>query len=303
MTGAVAVVLGVFGTVVVGVIGSIIGGNVNAELPHLARRFVRWAATWYPESERRTFVDENCDFIDGYEADGRNLRALAVGAGEWGRALSARGAPAWLASERQQMPVRLKRLFDLAVSTVVVVAMLPVVGVAAVAVRMSSHGPVFVGQERVGQGGKRIVVWRFRTVVTNYHPDEEWNGQARVTTVGKWLRRSNMDELPLLFSIIRGDMSLVGPRPERPLLADHFSSRIPDYNDRHRKPVGLTGLAQVAALASETSLAEQVKYDNLYIDQWSFRSDLKILALTVATVLRPGRAPDHPGTHPDSSDA
>ncbi|MEM9891864.1 MAG: sugar transferase [Actinomycetota bacterium] len=189
-------------------------------------------------------------------------------------------------SAHPQLSIRLKRVLDVIVASTVLVAFAPVMAMAALAVKLTSSGPVLFSQDRVGQHGKPIVVRKFRSMTVSDESDTEWNAEARVTTVGKWLRRSNIDELPQLFTILAGDMSLVGPRPERPVFVERFRQKFPDYDDRHRMPVGLTGLAQVVGLRGDTSISERVKYDNLYIDQWSLRADLEILARTVVAVLR-----------------
>ncbi|MCP4964395.1 MAG: exopolysaccharide biosynthesis polyprenyl glycosylphosphotransferase, partial [bacterium] len=169
-----------------------------------------------------------------------------------------------------QVSIRLKRLFDLAVSLGMLLVTAPVIAIAAVSVKATSRGPVLYTQERVGQHGRPIVIRKFRSMTVSANGDTEWTADARVTLVGRWLRRLNIDELPQLYSVVRGDMSLVGPRPERPLFVKRFASTIADYDDRHRMPVGITGLAQIVGLRGDTSIAERIKYDNLYIDQWSF---------------------------------
>jgi exopolysaccharide biosynthesis polyprenyl glycosylphosphotransferase len=185
-----------------------------------------------------------------------------------------------------RVSLRVKRFMDVAVAGSVLVVSAPVLMVAAVAVRLSSSGPIFFGQERVGQDGRRIMVYKLRSMTVSGRSDTEWTADARVTAAGKFLRRSNIDELPQLWSILRGDMSLVGPRPERPAFVEKFRAEVPNYDDRHRLPVGLTGLAQIVGLRGDTSITERVKYDNLYIDQWSLGTDLQILAKTVVAVVR-----------------
>ncbi len=189
-------------------------------------------------------------------------------------------------STHPRISIRLKRLMDIGVAGLFLLLAAPVMIGAALAVRVSGPGPILFAQDRVGQHGRRIVVRKFRSMTTSTTSDHEWTAESRITRVGRWLRRTNIDELPQLFSILSGDMSLVGPRPERPAFVEHFRDRIPDYDDRHRMPVGLTGLAQVAGLRGNTSITERVKYDNLYIDQWCLRSDIEILLRTVVAVLR-----------------
>ena len=188
-------------------------------------------------------------------------------------------------SAHPQLSVRLKRLLDIVVSATLLVVAAPAMAVAAVAVRLSGPGPILFAQERVGQHGRPIIVRKFRSMTMSATSDTEWCAEGRITKVGTWLRRSNLDELPQLFSVLSGAMSLVGPRPERPSFVRDFERQIPGYGDRHRMPVGLTGLAQVVGLRGDTSIAERVKYDNLYIDQWCLRSDIGILLRTITAIL------------------
>ena len=180
---------------------------------------------------------------------------------------------------------RAKRLLDIVVAGLVLCLMAPVLAVSALLVRLTSPGPVLFSQERIGSGGQPILIYKFRSMAMSEESDTEWVADARVTRVGGWLRRTSIDELPQLYSILIGEMSLVGPRPERPAFVKQFSAEIDDYTERHRMPVGLTGLAQVAGFRGDTSIAERVKYDNLYIDQWSLMLDLQILAKTVKAIL------------------
>ncbi len=188
-------------------------------------------------------------------------------------------------SVHPQISVRLKRLFDVVVASTLLVITAPLFLLATIAVKVSSPGPALFAQERVGQGGRTITIRKFRTMFENSQSDTEWNAEGRVTPLGRLLRRLNIDELPQLLTIVRGDMSLVGPRPERRAFVNQFRQNVDHYDDRHRMPVGLTGLAQVVGLRGDTSIAERVKYDNLYIDQWSFRGDIEILIKTVTAVL------------------
>ena len=185
-----------------------------------------------------------------------------------------------------QMSILMKRTFDVVCSALVLLLMSPVAAVVALLIKATSSGPVFFAQERVGQGNRPIMIHKFRSMTASETSDTEWTADTRITTVGGWLRRSNLDELPQLWSILRGDMSLVGPRPERPAFVKRFRAEIDDYDDRHRMPVGLTGLAQIAGLRGDTSIAERVKYDNLYIDQWSLGGDFQILAKTLIAMVR-----------------
>jgi exopolysaccharide biosynthesis polyprenyl glycosylphosphotransferase len=197
---------------------------------------------------------------------------------------------------------RAKRVFDVALAGLAVVVCAPLLGLLALAVRLSSPGPVLFRQCRIGQDGRRFDLLKFRSMRTSHDGASSWAATAEhQTTVGRWLRRTSLDELPQLWNVIRGDMSLVGPRPERPLFAERFSADIAGYRDRHRLPVGLTGWAQVHGLrGDDTSLAERARFDNSYIEGWSLWLDVVILLRTVGAVIRmafglPGRV----GTEPD----
>lgn len=194
---------------------------------------------------------------------------------------------------------RLKRVFDSVVASAALVVLAPVLLTLAVGVKMSSPGPVFFRQRRVGQRGVPVDVLKFRTMLVNDDDDTTWNVTAdrRVTRLGRVLRATSADELPQLINVVRGDMSLVGPRPERPYFVETFSKEIPRYGDRHRVPVGMTGLAQVNGLRGDTSIEERLVFDNLYIENWSLWSDIVILLRTVRVVIRPPRSvrmADHP---------
>ena len=182
-----------------------------------------------------------------------------------------------------------KRVFDVVVAGLALLVLLPLFLVIAVAVKLSDRkGPIFFKQVRVGLYGELINVLKFRSMRVSEASDTEWMGdaEARVTRVGALLRRSSLDEIPQLINVVRGDMSLVGPRPERPGFVEEFGASVPGYDDRHRMRVGLTGLAQIVGLRGDTSIEQRVKYDNIYIDQWRFTWDVEILIKTVMAVLR-----------------
>ncbi len=185
-----------------------------------------------------------------------------------------------------------KRMFDVFGAGLALLALAPLLVVVAVAVKLSDRkGPVFFRQERVGLYGEPINILKFRSMRVSEAGDTEWMGEAeaRITRVGALLRRTSLDEIPQLFNVVRGDMSLVGPRPERPAFVEEFSASIPGYADRHRMRVGLTGLAQIVGLRGNTSIGQRVKYDNIYIDQWRFIWDVEILIKTVMAVVRANR--------------
>jgi exopolysaccharide biosynthesis polyprenyl glycosylphosphotransferase len=191
---------------------------------------------------------------------------------------SALRSPAW----------RTKRVVDLTVTGAMLLLAAPVMLVAALAVRLSSPGPILFRQQRVGQRGEVVEILKFRSMRVNSDADTRWGsrGDDRVTRVGRILRATGIDELPQLLNVMKGDMSLVGPRPERPHFASQFDKQILRYSDRVRVPVGLTGWAQVHGLRGDTSIEERARFDNYYIEHWSLWFDLVILGRTVTYLLR-----------------
>ena len=181
----------------------------------------------------------------------------------------------------------LKRAFDIVVAGIGLVLTSPIMAVAAIAVRLSSKGPILFRQRRLGEGMKTFEVMKFRTMRVNEDSDTTWSvlRDERLTGIGRVLRQTHLDELPQLINVLRGDMSLVGPRPERPYFAELFAAEIAGYGDRHRVPVGLTGWAQVHGLNGDTSIEERARFDNRYISSWSLWRDLVILARTGAAVV------------------
>jgi exopolysaccharide biosynthesis polyprenyl glycosylphosphotransferase len=172
----------------------------------------------------------------------------------------------------------------------------PLMVLIALAVRHSSPGPVLFRQRRVGRDGREFDVLKFRTMRTadsasGFIPREGCapggvEGTDRRTSIGRWLRGTSLDELPQLLNVVRGEMSLVGPRPERPEFVARFDTEIDHYSDRHRVKSGMTGWAQVNGLRGQTSIADRVEWDNYYIENWSLWFDLRIMVLTVAEVFR-----------------
>jgi exopolysaccharide biosynthesis polyprenyl glycosylphosphotransferase len=182
----------------------------------------------------------------------------------------------------------LKRCLDVALSTVLLLVLSPIMTAIALAVRLSSPGPVIYRQHRIGQHGKPFKLLKFRSMRTTHDGATSWAAAAvDQTAVGRWLRRTSLDELPQLWNVIRGDMSLVGPRPERPHFVQRFAAEIPEYADRHRASVGMTGWAQVHGLKGDgTSLHDRIRFDNYYIERWSLWLDLVTMARTVGTIGR-----------------
>jgi len=180
-----------------------------------------------------------------------------------------------------------KRTFDASVAAATLLVVSPLYAVIAAAVKLTSPGPVHFRQQRVGERGVIVEVLKFRSMRVNTRSDVHWNpGNDAVTRIGRVLRVTGLDELPQLWNILKGDMSLVGPRPERPFFVEQFKAEIPRYDDRHRVPVGLTGLAQVHGLRGDTSIDERARLDNQYIENWSLWRDVVILFQTVSAVIR-----------------
>ncbi len=185
---------------------------------------------------------------------------------------------------------RVKRLADVVLSGLALLVLSPLMAVVAAAVRYEGGPGVLFRQQRVGLDGRPFDVLKFRSLrpVDDSESQTLWNvaHDDRLGPVGKFLRRSSLDELPQLWNIVRGDMTLVGPRPERPHFVSTFASTFPRYTARHRVPAGLTGWAQVHGLRGDTSIAERARFDNYYIENWSLWTDVKILLRTVSSVMR-----------------
>jgi exopolysaccharide biosynthesis polyprenyl glycosylphosphotransferase len=184
---------------------------------------------------------------------------------------------------------RMKRLVDILIASVGILMTGPLMALIAGAVKVGSVGPVIYRQERIGVGGRRIRILKFRTMADSSQDptqDAAWTASAdRVTKIGAFLRKSGLDELPQLFNVLRGDLTLVGPRPERPKYVEMFDAMYPHYAARHRVPSGITGWAQIHGLRGDTSIDERARFDNYYIENWSMWNDLKILMLTSRTLM------------------
>jgi exopolysaccharide biosynthesis polyprenyl glycosylphosphotransferase len=182
-----------------------------------------------------------------------------------------------------------KRTFDLALAGTALLISAPVLALAALAVRIEGGPGVIFSQPRVGQNGRVFSCLKLRTMRPTNDEDSAttWSiaSDDRVGPVGRLLRRTSIDELPQLWNVLRGDMTLVGPRPERPHFVDKFSAEFERYAHRHRAPVGLTGLAQVSGLRGDTSIAERARFDNYYIENWSLWLDIKIILRTIGEIL------------------
>lgn len=178
----------------------------------------------------------------------------------------------------------LKRWFDIAVGSALTLVGAPLLLGLALVVKLTSRGPVFYAQERVGMDGRPFRMLKFRSMVGNAESSGAQmatHNDPRCTFVGRWMRRYSLDELPQLFNVLRGEMSLVGPRPERPCFIEEFKRDIPGYSLRHKAKAGMTGLAQVRGLRGQTSMTRRIELDLYYIEHWSLTLDLKILVRTI----------------------
>ncbi len=178
-----------------------------------------------------------------------------------------------------------KRIVDVITALVGLVISSPVMLAAAIAVGCTSRGPVIFKQERIGLHNKPFRMYKFRTMEVQ-KPSREAQGwttkdDPRVTRVGRFLRRTSIDELPQLFNILMGDMSVVGPRPERPQFVDKFKEEIPRYMVKHQVRPGLTGWAQINGYRGDTSIKRRIEYDIFYIENWTMSFDIKIMFLTI----------------------
>ena len=185
---------------------------------------------------------------------------------------------------------RLKRIFDAVFASLAIVVLSPVLLVCAVAVYREGGRGVIFRQQRVGCDGKLFELMKFRSMrpVDDSESRTNWNisHDDRLGPVGRFLRRSSIDELPQLFNIVRGDMSFVGPRPERPHFVEQFDLLYRGYNARHRVPSGLTGWAQVHGLRGDTSIGARARFDNFYIENWSLWLDFRILLRTAISIFK-----------------
>jgi exopolysaccharide biosynthesis polyprenyl glycosylphosphotransferase len=182
-----------------------------------------------------------------------------------------------------------KRAFDMVFSSFVLLVFAPLLGAIALLIRLTSAGPIFFAQERVGLNGQTFRMYKFRTmrVAAANESDTTWTtaDDPRRTRVGEFLRKSSLDELPQFFNVLKGDMSVVGPRPERPYFVEKFLGEVRRYNRRHALKVGITGWAQVCGWRGDTSIEKRVEHDLYYLEHWTLAFDLRILAKTVLSAL------------------
>jgi exopolysaccharide biosynthesis polyprenyl glycosylphosphotransferase len=182
-----------------------------------------------------------------------------------------------------------KRLVDILGAAVGLVVLAPLFAAVSVAIWATSGRPIFYLQERVGQGGRTFRIIKFRSMRLDAEgqtgPIWATEHDTRCTEIGDWLRHYNIDELPQLVNVLKGEMSLVGPRPERPVFVERFRESVPDYDLRHAVPGGMTGWAQVHGWRGRTSLRKRIQYDLDYIQRWSFWLDFRVLFMTVQHVI------------------
>jgi exopolysaccharide biosynthesis polyprenyl glycosylphosphotransferase len=184
----------------------------------------------------------------------------------------------------------IKRIFDIIISLASILFLSPFLLIIALLIKFSSTGPLLYKQKRVGLDHVEFTMYKFRSMVVDAEgkTGPVWTKEKdeRVTSIGRFLRRTSLDEIPQLINVLKGDMSLVGPRPERKFFVDQFQSYIPKYSERHRFRSGMTGWAQVNGLRGQSPIEERTKYDVYYIENWSLWFDLKIIILTFLTIAK-----------------
>jgi exopolysaccharide biosynthesis polyprenyl glycosylphosphotransferase len=215
-----------------------------------------------------------------FEATNRSSATDSV----WGLPLVHVKAP------RRGMQRLFKRGLDIFVSATALLVLAPLLTIIALTLPRETKASMLFRQQRIGEGGRTFELLKFQTMSPERPTDGDttWNiaNDDRLGKFGRFLRGTSLDELPQFWNVLRGDMSLVGPRPERPHFVDQFSKELPHYADRHRVPVGLTGWAQIHRLRGDTSIDDRARFDNIYCDNWSVWEDIKIICRTVPEVLR-----------------
>ncbi|MBQ7668268.1 MAG: sugar transferase [Clostridia bacterium] len=181
-----------------------------------------------------------------------------------------------------------KRIFDILISIISIIVLLPLSLIVAILIKATSKGPVIYKQRRVSYNRRLFYMYKFRSMKV----DESFKGNVkadedeRCTKVGKFIRKYKIDEIPQLFNVLKGDMSLVGPRPEIPTLVKQYQDEIPNYMLKHQVKAGMTGLAQVNGYMGDTSIKKRIEFDNKYINEWSMWLDIKILFLTLPSIFK-----------------
>lgn len=179
----------------------------------------------------------------------------------------------------------IKRLFDIIFSILSIIIFSPIMIIVSFIIKITSPGPVIYRQERVGMNRKLFTIYKFRSMCIQEEKEEKlmWTTSVdlRKTKFGEFIRKTSLDELPQLFNVLKGDMSLIGPRPERPQFVEKFMNEIPRYMVKHQVRPGMTGWAQVNGFRGDTSIEKRIEYDIYYIENWSVLLDIKILWLTL----------------------
>ncbi len=178
-----------------------------------------------------------------------------------------------------------KRAVDIAGSLIGIIIFSPVMLVIAILIKITSDGPVIYSQERIGLHNRPFKMYKFRSMEVQppYEEEKEWTtpDDPRVTSIGRFIRKTSLDEVPQFFNVIKGDMSLVGPRPERPLFVEKFKEEIPRYMIKHQVRPGMTGWAQINGYRGDTSITKRIEYDLYYIENWTLGLDFRILFMTI----------------------
>lgn len=177
----------------------------------------------------------------------------------------------------------IKRIADILMSIIIIILTSPIMLICAIGVKLSSKGPVLFKQQRVGKNKKLFNMYKFRSMIVNDEQDTAWSSKtdSRRTKFGSFLRKTSLDELPQFFNVLKGDMSIVGPRPEIPYYVDQFKEEIPLYMVRHQIRPGITGWAQVKGLRGDTPIKDRIEHDIYYAEHWSILFDIKIFMMTV----------------------
>ena len=182
----------------------------------------------------------------------------------------------------------IKRAFDITAALLLIAISLPLMCFCAVGVKISLGSPVIFRQRRVGRYGREFVMLKFRSMRVGTPSGFNGGSDKRKTRFGHFLRLTSLDELPQLFNVLYGEMSIVGPRPEMPCYVEKFKDEIPSYMLKHYAKPGITGLAQIKGYRGDTSLSERIKYDLAYIENWSVWLDMKIMLMTPARMINRG---------------
>lgn len=183
----------------------------------------------------------------------------------------------------------IKRAIDIVGSLLLIILTSPIMLIAAIGVKLSSPGPIIFAQKRVGRNKKEFYMYKFRSMRVNTAQNTGWstNTDSRKTKFGSFIRKFSIDELPQFFNVLKGDMSLVGPRPELPFFVNQFKEEVPRYMVKHQIRPGITGWAQVNGFRGDTSIPERIRHDIYYIENWSLSLDIKILLMTLTRFMNP----------------